>query len=215
MARWLLAWMMLCLVPAVGAAPPAADFDEGIEYQRIVPAQPTEDPAKVEVVEMFWYGCPHCYRFEPFVERWLAKAPKHVRFMRVAAPLNPSWVVHARAYYAAEALGVIDRIHKPLLDAIHKERRRLNTEDALAAFFTEHGVDERDFRRAFHSFAVETKVRRARDLARRYGVNSVPAVVINGKYRTDGTLAGGYERLLQVIDFLVAKEWAEIRRAAR
>ena len=159
----------------------AFGFEEGIEYQRVVPPQPTDDPSKVEVVELFWYGCPHCYHFEPILEAWAKNKPDYVYFKRIPAIFRDSWVPFARAYYTAQVLGVLDRIHGPLFKAIHVERRNLNSEAALRAFFAEHGVKPEDFDRTYRSFAVENDVRRAADLTRRYGINGVPAIVINGK----------------------------------
>lgn len=184
-------------------------FDEGIEYQLINPPQPTTNPAKVEVVELFWYGCPHCFVFEPYLNAWLERKPANVEFIRIPATLNPGWSIHARAYYTAEVLGVLDKIHEPLFHAIHVQKRKLDNEAALAAFFAAQGVSEEDFRKTFNSFAVETKLRRAAGLVQRYGVSGVPAIIINGKYRTDGSLAGSYENLLQVMDYLIRKESAQ------
>jgi len=196
------------------AANASAPFDEGIEYQAIVPPQPTESTGKVEVVELFWYGCPHCYQLEPDLEAWLARKPDNVEFRRVPAVLNRHWALHARAYYAAEVLGAVERIHVPLFKAIHEQRRRLNSVDALAAFFVEQGVAEDQFRKAMASFAVELKVKRAQRVSRAYGIEGVPSIVVNGRYRTNATLANGQRGMFQVIDYLVAREQAQIQAAA-
>lgn len=180
--------------------------DEGIEYQLVTPPQPANTAGKVEVVELFWYGCGHCFVFEPHIGGWLKKKPENVEFIRIPATLNPGWVIHARTYYTAEVLGVLDKIHGPLFNAIHVEKRKLNDEAALAAFFAARGVPEEDFRKAFRSFAVETKLRRATSLTQRYGISGVPAIIINGKYRTDAGMTGSYENLLQVMDYLIRKE---------
>lgn len=195
---------MLLPAPAQAAAGP--EYREGVAYQRVIPPQPTLHSDRVEVVEIFWYGCPHCHRFQPYLERWLKTKPDNVDYIRLPAILRESWAIHARAFYTAEALGVLDRIHTPLFDAIHKERRRLDTEEALMAFFAEHGVDEERFRKTFHSFAVDSKVRRARLMTRRYGTEGTPAVIINGKYRTGPGMVNSFEELIKVIDYLVEKE---------
>lgn len=184
----------------------AVEYEEGAAYQRIIPPQPTADDDVVEVVEVFWYGCPHCHRFQPHVERWLEDRPEGVRFIRLPAILNESWAIHARAYYTAEALGVTDRIHADLFDAIHNKKRRIDTEDALTEFFVAHGVDAEEFRKTFNSFAVDSKVRRARLLTRRYGIRGTPAVVVNGKYRTGPGMAGSFDTLVSIMDHLVMKE---------
>lgn len=179
------------------------------------PYEPIEPPVtadvaadRVEVVELFWYGCPHCYRLLPLMERWLEEKPDGVTFRRVPAILRPEWALHARAYYVADALGEIDRIHGPLFDAIHLGRQPLNSENALEAFFVDQGVSRERFRAAWRSFAVETKVRQARALTRRYGITGTPAIVINGKYRTDSGMAGSYANLMRTLDELVARESA-------
>jgi thiol:disulfide interchange protein DsbA len=189
----------------VSAATVAAPYEEGKQYQRIIPEAPTVNTTdKIEVVEVFWYGCPHCHRFQPIVERWLAGNPANVEFVRMPAILNENWAIHARAYYAAEALGVLEQLHQPLFAAIHNHRRKLDTEESLMAFFRDFGVADEDFRKTFHSFAVDSKVRRARELGRRYNLHSTPSVVINGQYRTDpGMVQGQSNEIINVIEYLV------------
>ncbi|QKT03743.1 thiol:disulfide interchange protein DsbA/DsbL [Ectothiorhodospiraceae bacterium 2226] len=192
----------------------AQAVDEGIDYRRLSPAQPTDVPAgHVEVIELFWYGCPHCDTLEPKLQRWKADLPEDVTFRAVPAVLNPNWVLHAQAYYTAEVLGVLDRIHQPMYDAIHRERRALNSREALRNFFAEHGVEPAQFDQTFNSFAVQTRVRRADALGRRYGATSVPSMVVNGKYYTDGAMAGGQDRMLEVVNALVEQERAQARAA--
>lgn len=202
----LAAALALLLVPLVSTAGAPAQFRENASYERIVPPQPAAGDGKVEVVEIFWYGCPHCHRFQPFLERWLLTAPENVSFVRLPAILSERWAIHARAYYAAEALGVLERIHQPLFDAMHVEKRRLNSERELEDFFAEHGVDRDEFRKAFNSFAVSTKVARARDLTRRYGIDATPAVVVNGTWRTGPGMVGSFDNVIAVVDHLVARE---------
>lgn len=176
-------------------------------YEMVSPPQPTTaDKGQVEVVEVFWYGCPHCYRLEPYVERWLKHKPKNVKFVRMPGMFRPSWEIHGRAYYTAEILGVVDKIHRPMFDAIHQQKRRMNTEAEIMALFKEHGVSEKDFKRVFHSFAVETKIRRAKDMGRRYGISGVPSLIVNGKYRTGAQEAGGNSKVFRVVNKLVKKE---------
>jgi thiol:disulfide interchange protein DsbA len=204
--------LLLLTIPfAASQAVTPAKYQEHEAYERIVPAQPTADPAKVEVVEVFWYGCPHCFRFQPFIERWLLTKPAYVNYVRLPAILNESWAIHARAYYTAEALGVVEKIHEPLFDAIHIKKQRLDTEAALADFFAQYGVDKNQFKTTFNSFAVSTKVARARELTRRYGIDGTPSIIVNGKYRTGPGMSGGNENLMDVVDFLVAQEEAEMK----
>lgn len=200
---WLLAVLLPCLAFAGSNAGP---FKEGVEYELLARPQPTETGDKVEVVELFWYGCPHCYRLEPAIEEWLENIPENVVYRRIPAVFRPEWMVHAQAFYAAKALGVLDKIHGPLFDAIHAEKRRLNDEQSLAGFFAEHGVKREDFIKTYRSFAVKTKAQRAKAMTRRYGISGVPAIIVNGKYRTSVDKAKGEERLMEVINALAAKE---------
>ncbi|HQU14628.1 MAG: hypothetical protein B7Z66_04695 [Chromatiales bacterium 21-64-14] len=206
--RWVL-WAALVLVPGFAQAGPAKpQFDAGIDYKVIDPpvAIPGAAKGKVTVVEFFWYGCPHCYHFEPYLDAWLEHKPADVQFIRIPAPLNPTWTIHARAYYAAQELGVLNRIHRPLFDAVQKEGPQLASEDALTAFFAQHGVKAADFRAAYESFTVDAEVRRARALAQSMGISGVPTLVVDGKFKTDASLAGGNEKILQVVDYLVRRE---------
>jgi thiol:disulfide interchange protein DsbA len=190
------------------AMPAVAAYDEGIEYLKINPPVGTENPHKVEVVEMFWYGCPHCYHFEPMLLQWLKHKPANVDFIRIPAvfPDRPLWELHARAYYTAELLGVLNKTHEALFDAIHKQHQRLFDEESLANFYAKYGVDKKLFKETMHSFGVQMKVDRAKELSRRYGIDGVPTLVINGKYRTYASITNGEEGMLKVTDYLIEKE---------
>jgi thiol:disulfide interchange protein DsbA len=184
----------------------AVNYKEKIHYELVQPPQPTTTKDKVEVVEMFWYGCPHCNALEPYVERWLKRKPANAEFIRIPAVFRPQWELHARAFYTAEILGVLDKTHSAMFEAIHSRKMRLSTEAELANFFAQHGVSKDDFKRVFHSFAVEAKVRRAKDLSHRYGIDGVPSIIVNGKYRTGAQLAGGNANIFKVVNFLINKE---------
>lgn len=196
----------LGLVAVTGLVSAAINYKEKIHYERVVPVQPTSTEGKIEVVEMFWYGCPHCNDLEPYVERWLKKMPKKAEFIRMPAIFNPKWEVHARAYYTAEILGALDKTHKAMFAAIHGQKRKLNTEKEIMDFFAERGVSNKDFKRVFKSFAVEAKVRRAKDMSRRYGIKGVPSLIVNGKYRTGSTLAGNNANIFKVVNHLIKQE---------
>lgn len=199
---WLYAIAFL-LPSLVGAAP---QFSERIHYESVVPAQPTSTGKKVEVVEMFWYGCPHCNSLEPYVNRWLKKKPANAEFVRMPAIFNQKWEPHARAFYTAEILGVLDKIHHAMFEALHGQKRKINSDAEIKKFFLEHGVSEKDFDRVYRSFAVEAKIRRSKDMSQRYGIRGVPALIVNGKYRTGAQLAGGNAKIFRVVNFLVDKE---------
>lgn len=190
----------------LNAASAETQFQEGTHYQRLNTPVPTSSDDKVEVVEAFWYGCGHCYNLEPAIETWVANKPENVVFTRLPTVLGKSWEAHARAYHTAEVLGVLDKIHQPLLEAIHLEKRRLANEDQLAEFFAEQGVDTDTFRKTYRSFAVETRLKRSQDLVRRYRLRSVPTIVVNGKYVTDTSMAGSQQKLFEVVNHLVEKE---------
>ena len=174
---------------------------------RLSPTQPTSsNPDQVEVAEVFWYGCPHCYELDPLLERWREQAPDYVNFVRVPAVWNPTLQIHARAFYTAEALGKGAEMHAEFFREIHERRNGLDTEAKLQEFFGRFDVDAAAFKTAFDSFAVQAKLQRADELNRRYRIDSVPTIIVNGKYTTDGPMAGSYEELLVLVDELVAAE---------
>lgn len=186
----------------------SAKFKEGTHYEKLVPAQPTSvGPGKVEVVEVFWYGCGHCYALDPAIESWKGKnKPANVEFVRVPAMWNDTLRMHARLFYTAEMLGKLDELHTPIFREIHNKGNGLNTVEKITAFFREHGVSTDEFQKAFSSFAVENKLQRADVLNRRYRIDSVPAMIVNGKYKTDVAGAGGETELFQLIGELAASE---------
>jgi thiol:disulfide interchange protein DsbA len=190
-------------------------FTAGREFHRLVPTQPTVGGAdKVEVAEIFWYGCGHCLDFEPHINRWAENKPSNVRFVRIPAMWNPLVKLHGQLYYTEEVLVKNGKLkdpqafHAAVFNEYHRKGNRLASESAVQALFEQNGVSAADFQSTWKSFEVAQKMRVAEDLARRYGITGVPAVVVNGKYRTGGAEAGGYPQLLQVIDELVARETA-------
>jgi protein dithiol oxidoreductase (disulfide-forming) len=187
-----------------------AEEQSSTGYEAVSPPQPTTNPAKVEVIEFFWYGCPHCYSFEPSLSKWLKTKPDNVDFIRIPAVFNEEWGKHAKAYYTAEALGVVDAVHTDLFDEVQKAKQEnkhaLETEEELAKFFVAHGVKDADFREAYNSFMVDSKIRQAPALAAKYGITGVPAIIVNGKYKTNGTLAGSQEKMIDIINTLIKKE---------
>jgi len=186
----------------------AASIDEGIEYLKINPAVSTSvKDGQVEVVELFWYMCPHCFRFEPVMQKWLKNKPKNVVFKRVPAIFSPRWKFFAKIFYTSQLLEVEEKIHEPLFKAIHEKKARLGNEAAMATFFEKHaGIKKKDFMDVFNSFSVDAKVRKAEDLSKRYKAQGVPTLIINGKWRTGGTIAGGHEGMIQVADYLIKLE---------
>ena len=183
-----------------------AEPKNGPGYESLSPTQPTQDPSKVEVIEFFWYGCPHCYSFEPALTNWLKTKPENVQFIRMPAIFSDLWAKHAKAYFTAEALGVVNDVHADLFDAIQNKKQKLTTEDQLAKFFVAHGVSETEFRKAYNSFIVDSKLRQAKTMAPRYGVTGVPAIIINGKYKTNGPLAKSEQGMIEVMNRLITEE---------
>jgi len=179
---------------------------ESLGYQTLSPAQPTQNVDKVEIIEFFWYGCPHCYSLEPEMEKWLKTKPDNVEFIRQPAVFSSLWGKHAKAYFVAEALGVVDKVHADFFNAIQNLKLKLTTEDQLAKFFVAHGVDETEFRNTFNSFLIDAKLRQAKAMAPRYGITGVPAIIINGKYKTSGPLAKSHENMIKVMDQLIEQE---------
>ena len=190
-------------------------FEEGKHYIRLVPSQPTIGGAdKIEVAAFFWDGCPHCYDLEPMINRWEANRPANVRFVRIPAMWNDVLKLHARLFYTEEVLvrnGNIDDgadFRNAVFEEYHRRGNRLLSEESIARLFERYGVSQNDFAKTWNSFEVSQKLRVANDLARRYSIASVPAIVVNGKYRTGAAEAGGYPKMLEVIDELVAREAA-------
>lgn len=190
-------------------------FQEGKNYIRLVPTQPTVGGAdKIEVAEFFYYLCPHCYNFEPLIKEWAANKPANTRFVQVPAMWNQVLVLHGRMYYTAEILarnGVIadaDAFNAAVYQEIHVRNNKLSSEGAIQKLFERFNVSADDFNRTWNSFEVDQKMRVAADLARRYSVSSTPTVVVNGKYRFGAQEAGSYPKVLEVIDELIIRESA-------
>jgi len=179
---------------------------ESSGYETLSPAQPTQNQDKIEIIEFFWYGCPHCYSLEPLIEKWLKTKPDNVEFIRQPAIFSDVWGKHAKAYFVAEALGVTDKIHTDFFDAIQNKKQKLTSEDQLAKFFVAHGVDEKKFRNTFNSFLIDAKVRQAKAMGPRYGLSGVPAIIINGKYKTNGPIAKSHENMIEVMNKLIKQE---------
>jgi len=197
----------------VPAASQEWKYDEGTHFVRMVPTQPTVGGAdKIEVAEIFWYGCNHCYDFETYIGRWLDKKPANVRFVRIPAVWNPLVKLHAQLYYTEEVLVSNDKIANPeqfraaVFAEYHRRGNRMASESSIQAIFERHGVSAEDFSSTWNSFEVSQKLRVAQDLARRYSITSVPTIVVNGKYRTGAAEAGGYPPLMELIDELIARE---------
>ena len=205
--RLFLGFLLILPALAMTEAHSAQPFTTGEDYALVTPPQPGGSDGKVQVVELFWYGCPHCYEFEPYLRDWAKSKPEYIELVKMPAIFNsPRWQMHAGAFYTAEVLGVLDKFHEPLFDAIHTGNRRMSSMGEIREFFAGVGVDGKTFDQTFDSFAVQAKVRRAADLSRKYGLSGVPSMVVNGKYAVDGPMAKSYENMLRIVDALAERE---------
>ncbi len=187
----------------------AQSFQEGTHYETIDrPAAENRDGV-VEVVEVFSYMCPHCGNFQPYVEPWHEKLPEGVSFSRVPVSFNPSWEIFARAYYTAEVLDLLDQSHNALFEALHQQRRNIRTIDDLADFHADYGIAAERFLSTSKSFPVESKIRMGNASIGKWQVRSTPTLVINGKYRVSPRRGGTFDEMLQVADWLIARELGE------
>ena len=200
-------WLLLVLIPwiAFGVAV-AGSFTEGKDYQKLKTQQATGSGDSIEVVELFWYGCPHCYHLEPFIHSWLKNKPDDVNFVRMPAIMGSGWELLAKAYYTAELLGVLDKAHGELFSAIHEKNKKIRDEKMLRDIFVKLGVSAEDFDKTINSFAVVVKINNARMMTRRYGLTGVPTIIVNGKYSTSASMAGSNKKLIDTINYLVDEE---------
>ncbi len=181
------------------------------QYEIIVPPVPTSRTDKVEVAELFLYTCPHCFSFEKsYLEAWRENKPDYVEFIQMPAvfDLKGKGIPLAKAYYVAKALGVFEKVHIPLFKAIHEQRNyELTRKKPLQKFFAKHaGVSQEDFTKTYNGFWVNTQMGKTNEKTRKYGINSVPTVIVNGKYRLGSRKAKGYKNMMKIIDYLIEKE---------
>ncbi len=185
-------------------------YEEGTHYVELTIPIRVRDSGKIEVTEYFSYGCPHCYRFDPLISAWVKNLPADVVFNRTPAIWNQDYRVYAQTYYTAETLKVTEKVHSALFEAIQEQHKRLNDPKDMAMFFSEFGVDPIDFAKIYQSFGVRASMQQAEARGRAYRSSGVPALIVNGKYRVEGSMAGSNAEMLKVVDFLINKE-----RAAR
>jgi len=184
----------------------AAEWQEGTHYRELSSPVRTDSSETIEVAEVFWYGCPHCYAFKPLVEAWAEDRPDDVDYVQIPAALGKSWEPHARAFFALEAMGERDKVHDALFDALAGERRPLNSGEALAEFVSGHGVDAEQFLENYNSFGVNMRMQKAQAKIRGARITGTPTMLVNGKYTVSASMAGGHEAVLEVVDYLIEKE---------
>jgi len=189
-------------------------FIAGTHYIELSAPANTNDSSKVEVLEVFWYGCSHCFRFEPLIANWEAVMPADVDFGRFPAIWNGLMEVHAQVYYTAEAMDALDVVHEHVFNAINIEGNRLQNEGQIGALFAKYGINEDDFTKSFNSFSVRTKVNQAKQRMEAYEIRSTPNMIVNGKYLVaTGQSVSTQVDMLEVVDFLVEKERQELSGA--
>lgn len=175
----------------------------GANFSELNPTLPVESKGKVEVLEFFWYGCPHCYALEPLLEDWVKRLPTDAEFRRVPAVLSQNWISHAQVYYAFEALGVTDRLHRPFFDAVHRERLQVDNQQAFEGWLQRQNVDPKKFNDAARSFGVQSLVKRAARVTAAYRIDGVPALAVHGRFTVSASQAPSREGMLEIADYLI------------
>ncbi len=191
------------LLAASGAAI-AQPLTPGKDYRVLQPAQPVDNPKRIEVIEFFWYGCPHCYDLQPALRAWLAKKPD-VEFRHVPAVFRESWIPHTRLFYSLEAMNLLPKLHDEVFKAIHEQKAELSDLAQMQAWLAKRGVDPRQFAEVYNSFGVQSRVQRSIQMSKSYGLSGTPTLVVNGRYLTSPAMTQGHERTFAVIDQLIAQ----------
>lgn len=204
------AGLLLAFFTFAAANVHAMEFEEGVHYERLAVPVQTADESRVEVVEAFSYACIHCKTFEPALGAWEAEQGAGVDFRRLPAIFNQTWALFAQAYYTAEVLEVVDAVHEPIFKAIHEDGRDLRDPAAMAIIFEVYGqVPKETFNQVHASFGVRSKMQQSQAHGRAYGISGTPSMIVDGQFRTDGQMAGSNAMMLEVVDYLVAKQAAE------
>lgn len=197
---------LFCLLLTFSLTAQAEKYTSGKHYDQLDTPVVTQTGDKIEVLEFFWYGCPHCFSFEPTLKKWKKTLPDNVQFIRMPSPLNPRWMVHTKTYYTLESMGEIEKHHEAIFSAMHVKKQRLFTRDSIAEFLEGRGVDKASFLANFDSFAVEMRARQALQLGQQYKLSGVPMLTVNGKYVISADKAGSYQGMVDIANFLIKKE---------
>ena len=187
----------------------AQEFQEDVNFFPLLVEQPVRTGDQIEVLEIFWYGCPHCYALEPYLKKWLKNKPEFVEFVQLPAVLNRSWAFDARVFYTFVALGLMDELHEAYFDAIHQDRRRMKNVEQVASWAQEQGIDPQLILDTFNSFGVDSMLANATQMSGRYEADGVPTIIIDGKYRTTVSLAGGHNEIIDLINYLAQRAKSE------
>jgi protein dithiol oxidoreductase (disulfide-forming) len=187
----------------------AANWEQGVHYRELAEPQPVQTGEQIEVRELFWYGCPHCYTLEPYIENWIRNKPEQAEYLPVPGIFHSQSEFHARAFYTFEALGITEDVHRDFYDELHQRGNRIYNLEGLTEFAARHDVDADELRNAFDSFSVDANVRNANQMFRKYGATGVPTIIVDGRYLVTVSSAGGHEQLMELINFLVDKAAGE------
>ncbi len=198
----LLAALCLSLAFIVSAQ---AELQQGKQYILVSPAQPTETGKNIEVLEFFSYACPHCHELEATLNPWVKKLPQDVTFRRLPAVFSDTYMIYAKIFYAVEAMGVMDKQHAAVFNAVHVQHINLSNEKILLEWVGKQGMDSKKFADIYASFSIVSKAQRAKQLSRAYGITGVPAIVVEGAYLTSASQTGGHEQMFPVLDELINK----------
>ena len=196
------------MVASLFGATAHAEFEAGKQYVELNNPVQIAKPGKIEVVELFWYGCGHCYQFESTLNPWVEQLPEDVNFVRIPAMFGGLWNLHGQMFITLNAMGVEPKVHAAVFDGIHEQGKKLATPEEMADFLAGQGVDKAKFLSTYNSFAVKGLVEKAKKLAAAYQISGVPVLIVNGKYRFDISSSGGPQQALQVADQLISKERA-------
>lgn len=203
---WAVAWLAVGMLGFTSAQVRGAGYEEGTHYHTLPQAQPVQTGDSIEVLELFWYHCPHCFALEPVLEQWLDDAkPENAEYVRMPGIFRKSTIFDARVFYTLEALGLIDKTHADVYQEVHVRKNPFKSLEDLRDFLKKHGVNEVDFKDAFESFAVDTKMKQAQLMFERYQATGVPTIIVDGKYRATASTAGGHQELMDLTNFLVEK----------
>lgn len=216
MFRVIAALFITALLPAIGYTEEAVveTFTAGEHYQQLAVPVRVDDPNKIEVAEMFWYGCAHCYSFEAALRPWAAQQQQDVNFVKVPAMWNDSMKLHAGMFYAAKQLKVLKEMHGGIFTAMHVEKKKFVREEEIQKFFADYGIAAETFNKTFNSFGVASQVKKSDARARSYQITGTPEMVVNGKYRVSSRMTGSQEKMLEVVDFLVKREREQLAAVA-
>lgn len=201
---------LCCATFAAAADEAAPKWEAGSAWQPVDPPQPTSTGSKVEVLEVFSYACPHCAHFQPYADKLKASLPKNAQFVLMPADFQPRWVAFARGFYVAQDLGLVDKTHQALFDALYRDHRRLDSLDDIAGFYAEHGADKESFVSTMQSFVIDGRIAKIREMEAKYGIDQTPTLIVNGKYRivANPDKGIGFDQMVDIALQLVKQESA-------